>query len=206
MRGIVAAGAVVLMLGAGAAAATVGGETVVDVLGFEPATQRIYLRIQTLDGASRFGRVLYLEPGGPRPDSLRTAFVAPPGEGSDADSALTHRLAQLRAGLQPLRVLGRAMLPWRTTTLSRDSVVVAGGRAVRHRVRVEFGRDGYELDSYGGRDDVAAIRYAIPGRPERLLVLAFVGDPFEGGYEVQVPLLASDADRGFRLVSPVRGW
>lgn len=191
------------MLGAAVAGATVGGPTVCEVLGWDAAAKRVYVLEIPQHGGDAFGTVRYFDCADAGEPVLRDEAWSAGGLGAGKadDPELRRRLAGLRARLRPLAVETIALMPWQVETLARDTIVVAGLPQPRERVRARFayGLD-VEVDTFGGPQVALAGAWRIPGRSERLVVLAFRGDPFEGGYEVQVPMVVHERETGVRRV------
>ncbi len=172
--------------------ATVGGPTLLEVLGWDPATRCVYVRSVTESGGGGFGGVSYFALDGRDPEVAVVTGLASRSEGSAYDSTLVRGLAALRRTLSPLP--GRVpecSLPYtrmdRTDTL-RHAVQ---GDVPRYRVRARWDATpgDFEFTTYYHPEVVLRSVHAVPGRAEQLLVFAFIGDPDEGGYETQVAVL-----------------
>ena len=189
-----------LLACAAPATATVGGPLLLDVLGWEPSTKRVYVHFIPTDAGGLFGDVVSygLEPAsGPE----RETWVSD-GEDMADDPVMTRRLDGLRRRLRPLALQPAAVLPWESSVVARDSLDDAyPGQPVRYRVRARWERDP-EFEFVGWGSPVVLLRavYAIPGRSERLFVFAFVGDREEGGYETQLPVLVRLGEAGLRRI------
>jgi len=188
-----------------AARATVGGEWLLEPLGWDAGAKRIWMHEIPTNEGEMFGAVLYFDLASADPAKLRNAGWSPTGEGSVEDATLQRRLAKLRARLAPLVPEADAVLPVHVEVVGMDSVLFMNRDWIhRARVRARFvGLDEYEITMFGPEWGISRSVWRVPGRPERLLVFSFVGDPAEGGYEVQVPLLARP---GFSGTPPVSWW
>lgn len=187
--------AIALCATARTAHATVGGETVVDVLGWDPTAKRVYFHEQTFDAAGEFGTVWYFECSSARfgaRGQLRWTPTRPDsGDGTSGDPGLNARLAALRSRLKPLPTRAGITFPWKwkTRVLSRDSLAHVP-EAPRFRVLVSFEQaEEFEVTTFHDTNVVRKAVYAIPGRKESLVLLSYTGHSDEGGYEVQVPVL-----------------
>jgi hypothetical protein len=183
-----------LLAGAAPALATVGGPTVVKVLGLDPATQCVYVHSVTEDGGDGFGRVFYFALDASNPEKAVSTALVGRGEGSVDDTTLVRGLAALRRTLIPLPgSIPELSLPW-TSAVATDTLrdeARALGPIARHRVRARWTvtPGEFEFIAYDQPGVVLRSVHALPGRSAQLLVFAFVGDPFEGGYETQVAML-----------------
>jgi hypothetical protein len=186
--------AVVLFAVASPALATVGGPTVVKVLGLDPATQYVYVHSVTEDGGDGFGRVFYFALDSSHPEQAVPTGLVGRGEGSVDDTTLVRGLAALRRTLLPLSgSIPGLSLPW-TSTVATDTLDdPMQGRVARHRVRArwEVTPGEFAFTTFVRPGVVLRSVHAIPGRSEQLLVFAFVGTPFEGGYETQAAMLVA---------------
>ena len=190
-----------LLAGVRPAGATVGGERLCEVLGYEPSTQRVYVREHDGSGAASFGFVSFLTVTGEDAGTLHSAGWGRAGENSAEDPELARRLAALRAKLTPLRPLIWPALPFASRVAASDSVANELGVSRRLRVRASFdSRLDLDVTCWRSDDVVRPAVFELPGGMGWIWVVAFVGDPFETGYETQVPLLVRPGDSGVRAV------
>jgi hypothetical protein len=187
------------------ALATVGGPLLLDVLGWDPSTKRVYVHFIPTDGGALFGDVISYgleSASGPE----REAWVRD-GENMADDRVMTRRLDDLRRRLRPLTLQPAAVLPWESNVVARDSLDDGfPGQPVRYRVRARWERDPqFEFVGWGSPVVLLRAIYGIPGRSERLFVFAFVGDREEGGYEMQLPMIVRSGETGLRQVGPAGG-
>ena len=76
--------------------------------------------------------------------------------------------------------------------LAIDTLTTPYDSRTRYRVEMNLGQR-VIVTAYR-QSEVSTLRYySIPGRPEMLAILSFVGIPFEEGYEAQVPVLLKSA-------------
>ncbi len=195
--------AAALLACAAPALATVGGPTLLDVLGWDPDARRIYVHFVDTSGGDFFGDVVSFAP-----DS-GAAGVSEPwvrhGEGTAGEPALQARLADLRRRLNPMAIEPAAVIPWESSVVARDSLDDGyAGQVVRYRVRARWEREPeFEFVTWGSPGVLLKAVYRIPGRAERLFVFAFVGNRMETGYETQVPVIVGPGEKGLRAVGGV---
>jgi hypothetical protein len=184
--------------------ATVGGPTLLDVLGWSPAERRVYVRVVPMNAAGEFGEVLCFALDAPDPERPLPVPGLRGGENTSQDAGLLARLAALRERLVSLIPEPATALPERVTVVSADTARDCYD-AVRYRMRARW-EDGPELDvTCFHRPDVAVKGvYRVPGRRERLLVVSLIGHCEEGGYETQEPVFLANPAAKLRYV-PWRG-
>lgn len=201
MRRLAVLCALFVLLAPATVRATVGGETLCEVLGWEASTQRVYIHQSTADGGDSFGRVLAIELAGPHPGEPVPLPWVRTGEGTANDPELQAQLRRLRARLRPLHPAAWQALPIRSEVVASDSVANDRGLSRRLRVRVSFGLGPeFTVTTWGSPTVVRSSAYEIPGRSDQIWILAFMGDPFEVGYETQVPVLVRKGDAGTRTI------
>lgn len=194
-----------LLAGAAPAAATVGGPTLLDVLGWDPDARRVYVHFIPTDAGTGFGDVVSFAP------EAGAKAVSEPwvrqGEGTGEDPALQERLVALRRRLNPMTVEPAATLPWQASVAAPDTVRdFVPGLDLRYRVRARWERGPeFEFVTWGSSVVVLKAIYAIPGRPERLFVFAFVGDRSESGYETQEAVVVGPDEKGLRQLGAAGG-
>lgn len=195
------AGLLAGLLTAGPAPATVGGEWLCDVLGYDAAEDRVYVHQLDGSGADSFGIVAWMPLAGEDAGTLHPVDWNRAGEGTAQDPWLLQRLTELRARLAPLPRLNWPTLPYALATVAADSVPNQMGRVLRLRVRAQFGL-GPELEvtCWDSGTVIRPAVYALPNGAGDLWVIAFIGDSFEMGYETQVPVLVRPGERGLRQV------
>lgn len=199
--------AVVLALAACAvpALATVGGPTLVDVLGWDAGRKRVYVHFVLTDAGGSFGDVVSfgLEPG----DAGVREPWARRGEGTGEDPVALRKLEALRERLRPLAAEPAAVLPWQSSVVARDSLGDGYcGQEIRYRVRARWEREPeFEFTTWGSTEVLLKAVYLLPGHGERLFVFAFTGDRSEGGYETQLPVIVGSGETGLRQVGGARG-
>ena len=163
-----------------------------EVLGWDAAARCIYVRSVTESGGEGFGSVSYFALEGRDPETAVATSLASRSEGSAYDTTLVRGLVALRRTLSPLPgSVPECSLPY-TRTVQTDTLYDKfQGPIARHRVRARWGvtPGEFEFTTYDHPDVVLRSVHTVPGRAEQILVFAFIGDPFEGGYETQVAVL-----------------
>jgi len=177
-----------------------GGPLLVDVLGWDAKTHRVYFHTIPANESFSFGAVYYFDLGGVHKER-RIQLAWSKGETERNDPDHNHRLNTLRSRLKPLLPDPENCLGWGTTIVSADSVEFSSG--IRARYRLHFkGMDTprFECTAYGLPDACLKNAYEIPGRKERLYVFAFRGNVFDIA-ETQVAVLVSEpSDRTIPVV------
>jgi len=180
-----------VVLCAGAARATVGGADVIEVLGWDATAQKVYVA-QHYRGESGYPPAIAsfdLKGAG------AGAAVVEPWSVSDTLGAAEYarRDRALRTRLAPLPPAPAVSIFDFTRVLARDTVEVGGGRWPRLRVlasRLRADWDGaFEVTAYRDPSVRVLSLHPIPGHAERLAIVSFLGIPWEGGYETQVPVV-----------------
>ncbi len=191
----------------GAAHATVGGPQPMELLGWDAAAKRVYVHQHAWDAGGGFGTIEYFDLASTDAMQLREVeWSRGGGEGSAQDSVRLRKLAALRARLRPLPSEPATVLPFRCETVREDSLAWWSGPVPRHRLRATWDdRLFVELDEFRGGAVVRTGTWRVPGRSERVWVLAWIGDPDEGGYEIQRVMLVRDGESGTREFPGVEG-
>lgn len=176
------------------ARATVGGPITVEVLGWSPTDERIYVRQVGHDesGGERdcifYFDLRAIDPARPQvvraslqrwsPDALEMA-------GFEGERA---RLLVFLRGLRPLERSdeGREAHLRGATVEAETTIALTSGAEPVHRYTLRVG-EGIRATAWWTPCMSAPRRYRIPNRPAgaEVVVLSYIGDPFEGGYEIQ---------------------
>ena len=189
---------VMLSTAAGEASATLGGPLTVEVLGWDKSTERIYVRQVGRDESGERDCIFYFalrseKRGTPQVVPVsRDRYVAP------SDTAILrlrrNSLERTLAHLQPLVRDDEGSESFiRGASVLHDSTVSFGTWSGRVRqfvvdvTRWEWPPVGDSILVTTYIDPAVHVlrRYKIPGHDGHLVVFSYLGDPDEGGYEVQ---------------------
>lgn len=188
-----------LLLAASAASATVGGPTLCEVLGLDPAARRVYFTLTSRDESGPPERILYFDLGSDTP--AKPVPLAPPAAaaGADPNAARADELAALRRRLRPLPPAG----PWSSFVPHSswevlDSVRCETGMRPRWVATVMSAADrGPQRPRMTSLDPSPHAlrelrRYRLPLEGHWLAVWSAELDPWEGGYEIQLPVMLGE--------------
>lgn len=203
------------------AVASLGGPLTVEVLGWDPATRRIYAEQTGHDESLERNLAFYFDLGSTdpgRPHLVRGSAPMPPADDSTGWRARSAAWLRLRRSLQPLVRTdegGESFI--RGARVVRDTTVQFGSWSGPVRqfvvdVSVLQQGKGASIRVTAYFDPVVRVlrRYRIPQLDAELAVLTRLGDPNEGGYESQgcvllrVPSCGPQALDSFRGVLPWR--
>jgi hypothetical protein len=187
-----------LMAWPAAVHATVGGPDLAEIVGLDSRAQRVYFVLQHVDESGRPGSLFYFDlasttPARPIPVGWKL------GLGSHADSVFEARLATLRRGL--VRLEETTLLESFVTVTDPavwDSVDSDDGRKTRYVVTVrtladEAGRSPRVVTLDPSRRAVRELRrYRLPGTRRFVAIWSCESLAFEGGYEMQFPVLLGE--------------
>lgn len=197
MRGLVLA--LTLLSLASPALATVGGPILAKVLGFDPRAGRVYFELQPVDESGRAASLFYFDLAGPEP-ARPVPVPMEPREGPAGDSVFAARVARLRPALSPLpeEELGGSFLTALTPAVW-DSVQDESGRRARYVLTV------YTLLEDDRTHPIRVVTldatprgirelrcYRVPGTSRWVVIWSCESFAFEGGYEMQFPVLLGD--------------
>lgn len=191
------------LVSASLAHATVGGPSPLTVLGWDAVARRVYVHQHEWNAGADFDPVAYFDLGSAEPARLRIEeWSWRRGEASANDAGLLARLATLMRRLEPLQPEPGTAMPFRSEVVRSDSLDWYGSAVPRQRVRVTWDdRVFVEVDDFREGSLVRMSVWRIPGRSEQVWVIAWMGDPSEGGYEVQRALLVREGETGTRELS-----
>jgi hypothetical protein len=168
-----------------------GGPETAEVLGWDPADRKIFVALHEHNDSALPSGLVYFELDGSS-DSLATR-VPWSRELAWDDSTRARRWRAIVKRLRPLLEDAQAPSLSREDNIVVDTVRFGGDPVPRYRVEVRW-IPGYWtgsiiVETYVKPTVTFHRVYGIPGRKERLVILAFVGRPWEGGDETQVPVL-----------------
>ena len=174
--------------------ASLGGPLTVEVLGWSPTEERLYVR-QTGHDQSGGERdcVFYFDLRSHDPARPRVVSASLQRWSPDADemAGFLRERARLEAFLRTLRPLERADEGreghFRRAAIEADTTIaLTSAMEPTHRYTMLVD-EGIRATAWWTPCVFALRRYHLPDRPAEaeLVVLSFIGDPFEGGYEVQ---------------------
>jgi len=168
--------------------ATTGGPQLAEPAGWDPETGEVFFLLNYYDESGRAPMVVRLAL-----EDSTYLFQPVPWSIAPLDlQSYEAELQTLRGKLKPLKEYPNTTIPSHQVVLSRDTLQIYIGAVERMRVEVRwFGGacEGKVLATVYRDPSIRLVRhYWIKERGVTLGVLSYVGDPFEGGYEVQVPL------------------
>lgn len=176
--------------GATAASAYTGGPDVVEILGWDPGTERVYFHAIPGGETSDIGGTFYFDFRSPNPWKRQQAPWSLAGVSFD-DTLQKAKLKSLKARLQRMSPEVAPVFPsgrWRV--VSSDTLRLPYDRVKRLFVRMTpYGGPEFEVVAYGRPEVVVKDVYPIPGREIRIFVLTFFGNPYDGLAETQVPVV-----------------
>ena len=202
----------ITFIGTTSASATVGGPTMVEVLGYDVRDQKIYYVVVRSDSSDELPQVFFMHLDGAHAGKPQLVLSIKKGIDDHSENAYGRfeaRLAKLRKRLAKIRVVATAKREGASERGDELPPAVKGVRTSRVRLGVKR-YDDWEVECLrvrvtvripktklraktivqecSGPARVTAI-YSIKNRRERLVLLSSEPSPWEGGYEVQVPLL-----------------
>ena len=185
------------------ARATVGGQQLAEVLGWDAKAARVYVALRFFDDIHGGPSVYYFD--------IRHDKTYQPAQVRIEEGAASALVDSLATHLQPLRPIATTSFS-AVRVLESDSLDI-GFPLVRYRVRLflklpmprPYWSHEYQVDVVTYRDpDVRQLAlFEIPGRKELLSILSFIGNRVEGGYETQFPVLLGAKDAP-EVLGPIR--
>ncbi len=180
---------------------TTGGPRLIEVLGWDPVDRKVFVA-QHYRGESGYPpAIAYFDFAGKSPGRPVVVRWSVSLDGDPASYG--RRASALRGRLRALPRIPAASSFWITKVLATDSVDIQGIEMTRYHVRVS------RLDTdWGGALEVQTYRdssvrvlsiHPIPGRKERLAIVSFIGIPYEGGYEAQLPIMLETSSETSRI-------
>ena len=161
------------------ALAYTGGPQMIEVLGWDPDSTRLYFHAVYGDESAHFEAIYHFDLRSRNPEiAVRDEPEPADSDWVEADSAQSPRLAALRSRLQRMAPILEPALPTWVKWTEQDTVVEIEGRIRRFRVTGVFDDGpGFDVISYGALDVCTRAVFAIPGRPERVWLISFRGRP-----------------------------
>ncbi len=207
---------VLLVLLADPARASLGGPLTVRILGWDPSAERIYVEQVGHDESGERNCTFYYDLRGADPARAHVvpaSLLYPPAD-TAGWSRNRRELERTVARLKPLLREDEGM----PSVLDRSSVVErrtvqpssSGGTIERFVVDVSglegaTPSDSIRVTTYRDARVQAIRRYRIPGRSEQLIVLSWLGMPFELVYEVQQCVLVGAKHSGVQRLDSDHG-
>jgi hypothetical protein len=188
-----------VLLPAAPAAASVGGPDLARPLGWDPSAKEAYFAIDHNVESDVAATIVRLRLTGPDTARCEPLWWS---KGSYDDSLYQARLRRLTRRLVPLQEQEETTVPYRVEIVSRDTFRTEWqGPFARYRVRGRFGHREGTVEAITYIDPgVRMIRYYyIRELDVGIGVFSFIGIPFEGGYEVQIPAIVP-SKRGTRVL------
>jgi hypothetical protein len=184
-----------LLLTGRTAAATVGGPTIVELLGFDAPDAKIYVVTRFEDESGRPPEVHFIHAAGPRLARV-TRVESIESDLTDRDhDVLEERIVKLRKRLRPLaRISDKIAVTRATTRFVRVPDFAAGTgtrpcRMVGLALTVGELTNAVELRDCHPPSTGVVTAFAVPGGDAVLVIVSSRPDDFELGYPVQRPLL-----------------
>jgi hypothetical protein len=175
-----------LIIAATAALATVGFDSRIQILGYEPSSGRLYFRLDSPKGEPNLPHVLFIEPDKPGGEPVEHELW---GEGKREEDLpeIYRTIQEFAATLEPLEAYdGNWTLE---TAIERHDTIqdpYFGQEIERFATRLRFSVGPYAGDTlvtaYIDRTIEVIGFYEMPGGSEAVVHFSFTGDMFEGGY------------------------
>jgi hypothetical protein len=168
----------------------------VDILGWAARVHRVYVHTIPVNESYTFGAVYYFDLAGDTPEKRRQLEWSV-GDADKNDADHTRRLKSLRSGLIPLAPSPESCLGWGVDVVSADSIASPSrDQLARYKMRLKI-YDGprFEFTGYHRPDACLKNVYVIPGRKERLYIVAFRGNAYDIA-ETQVAVLVPQLTDG----------
>ena len=192
------------------ARATTGGPITVEVLGWDSRDERVYVKQAGHDesGGER-DCVFYFDlrardPARPWVVKASLQRWSPDAEEMAGFERERERLEVLLRGLEPLERADEGREGFlRSACVEADTTIALTSfmePTHRYTLRID---DRIRATAWGTPCVTVPRRYRVPGRAAEVVVLSFIGDPLEGGHEVQHCVITGMPDLGEqRLDSP----
>jgi hypothetical protein len=184
------------------AAATVGGPKVIEVLGYAPIDRKVYFLEHREDSSDALPQLFFVRVDGPHagdPIAAQSWRARDDDDEEEARARFDRRLARLRSHLRPLRATtGRWELRTEVTRQGTwDGEPFGFASRDEFHVRCELeDRDASQsaspvtVTTYDTDAVEIVAEFAVPAGEVSFVVLRYLGQPWELGYEVDTPVLA----------------
>ena len=151
----------------------------IEVLGWDAHSSRVYFHAVYWDESVHFDAIYHFDLRSKHPEfAVRDQPEPADSDWVAADSAQAPRIAALRARLQRLAPILEPGLPTWVQWTEQDTIVETYGKARQFQVTGSFDDGpGFDAICYGKPDICARGVYGIPGRKERVWLIAFRGQP-----------------------------
>jgi hypothetical protein len=168
-----------------------GGPELVEILGWDPSSERIYFHAVPTDESGSFGGTFYFDLKSPKPGT-RVQLPWSHCDASYNDSVQVHRLEALRRRLHPVTMKRAAVFPWPPTVLTRDTVLACSEEVPRFTISMNsFNGPAFKVHCYWRPEACIKNVYEIPGHAAWVYVVAFFGHVCDPPAETQVPVLVT---------------
>jgi len=181
-------------------AGSVGPHTL-DALGFDPEEHRLYLLEHFDDESGDLPQLHFMHTRGHHMGRLVPLRSWYRGDPIDVEAQFENNLEQLMARLRPLRALPLDLMALRTRVVKRRALRLFSDQPPIRKFELRLTvrpRDMEPISSLGGNTVVTAYlrprahlveAFRIPGEHLAVAIVAYVGIPFEVGYEKHAALL-----------------
>jgi hypothetical protein len=167
-----------------------GGPALVEVLGWEPKENRVYVYELPIGESGAFGVISYMQIDSTSVSKTRVAWSYV--DALENNPEQIRRLKNLRQRLEPLDLVPASSLPNEKPVITQlDSVDTPYGKVAALGMHASYWTLGvtFECISYG-RDFTVKDVYRIPKSKARVFIVAFKGNPNDGMLpETQVPVV-----------------
>ncbi len=177
------------------ATATDGGPQLAEVLGWDAGAKRVYVRVLHEDARGDSPTVFYFDLLSTQPAQARQLQMLKGESYEEVWAAEERRTASLRRRLRTLRMTPVTSFVRGGIPSVHDTVSTPDGPRRRYVMSTQPGHSCYDstlriitLDPSPNAVRRLA-RYELPGTKAELLILSCEGEPHEGGYEIQFPVV-----------------
>lgn len=196
----------------GHARASLAGPLTVQVLGWSRSDERVYVRQQGHDGSGGERDCVFyfdLRAHDPaRPWVVRASLQCWSPDAEEM-AGFDREHARLEESLNRLESLersdeGREELLMSATVEADTPIALTSAMEPTHRYTVRVD-DGIRATAWWTPCVSALRRYRVPGRAAEVVVLSFIGDPLEGGHEIQHCVITGLPNLGEQVLDSPNG-